>query len=80
MDLTRGWVQDRTETGGGIPLRSLDVVQKRSTSSARKREGNTMTSAFFGDWRFSLVSYRFDFRETGAETRREPFGSARYLP
>lgn len=31
-------MQERTETEGGIPLRSLDVVHKRSTSSARKRE------------------------------------------
>jgi hypothetical protein len=31
-------VQERTKTEGGIPLRSLDVVHKRSTSNVRKRE------------------------------------------
>lgn len=73
-------MQERTKTEGGIPLRSLDVVHKRSTSSVRKREGKRIASAFFGDWRFSLVNSRLDFRIPGAETRREPFESTRYLP
>ena len=73
-------MQERTRTGGGIPLRSLDVVHKRSTSSARKREREENDKRVFRGLALFLGEQPVWFPHRWSRDVSRALRETRYLP